>query len=159
MQKLPPHEPRRYATATARAGLAYAVKNFAMTLSRMNPLFPFFIDQLFTVLAVDIQRVAFFQYPLARCGDRGLQGIRHAARLSARHGARSRRSTVAQIHRRKVFSVAQRPPRADEAPSGGQSATGHRGHHQQVASQDLENNSALEGSPVKRVVSKVLVFK
>lgn len=40
---------------------------------------------LFTVLAVDIQTVAFFQYLLTRWSDRRLQGVCNRPGLSARH--------------------------------------------------------------------------
>lgn len=40
---------------------------------------------LFTVFAVHIQTVAFFQYPLTRCGDGRLQWVCHRPGLPARH--------------------------------------------------------------------------
>lgn len=63
----------------------------------------------FTVVTVDIQGVAFFQYPLARRCDRWLQRVCHTPGLSARHYenshwhtslrcSRTHRGTLSRLH-------------------------------------------------------------
>lgn len=64
------------------------VSAFSVLTRPQRWLFFYYLSRvggLFTVFAVHIQTVAFFQYPLTRCGDGRLQGVCHRPGLPARH--------------------------------------------------------------------------